>query len=183
MKVKTTGQPQPRLWGGPGQSLGCLVQLHTGVPAAGSLLWAWELPRGPPASWAPLEETPDPGPVPVGFCLSTLFSVPLCQGPCIGGFGFGEQRTKYRDVCSWERKPGGGRQYRGCGLNSTASAKKEGCEILDPREVGASGELWAEEGLDSGAHRLPLVAALGKADWEWVHQAGQGAMLVQVGDT
>lgn len=68
-------------------------------------------------------------------------------------------------------------------MNSTASAKKEGCEILDPREVGASGELWAEEGLDSGAHRRPLVAALGKADWEWVHPAGQGAMLVQVGDT
>lgn len=78
---------------------------------------------------------------------------------------------------------GRGRQYRGCGLNSTASDKKEGCEILDPREVGASGELWAEEGLDSGAHGRPLVAALGKADWEWVPPAGQGAMLVQVGNT
>lgn len=49
--------------------------------------------------------------------------------------------------------------------------------------------LWGRQtvevrvGSHSGAHRRPLVAALGKADWEWVHQAGQGAMLVQVGDT
>lgn len=35
---------------------------------------------------------------------------------------------------------------------------------MTPGKWGALGELWAEEGLDSGAHGRPLVAALGKAD-------------------
>lgn len=106
--------------------------------------------------------TPDLGLVPIGFCLSAPFSVPLCQGPCMEGFCFGEQKTEYRDVCSGERKPWGGRQYRGYGLNSMASAKKEGCEILDPREVGSLGGAVGRGGVGLRCSRAPSGGSFGE---------------------
>ena len=121
VKATPTGQAPPRPpaadqapgrpWLGCGPR--CPVQLNTGVPASGSLFWAWELPR------VCLEQS------------SALRSL---------GSGGGGGYTKYRDVCCGDMKPQATEAVRGVQFGrGIGGAKGGGCGILYPREVGPWG--------------------------------------------
>ena len=65
-------------------------------------------------------------------------------------------------------------------MNSMASAKKEGCESLDPREVGSLGGAVGRGGVGLRCSRAPSGGSFGEGRWSGYPQQ---VMLVQVGDT